>query len=54
MFLIRAREAASGCCKSGCCKQTKNGTSKRDVGADSNPATQAKDTVGGCCAENRK
>ncbi|XP_011864903.1 PREDICTED: uncharacterized protein LOC105560402 isoform X2 [Vollenhovia emeryi] len=51
----KAREAAGGCCMSGCCK-TKNGGSERDsAGADG--VTQAKDTVGrsgGCCAENRK
>ncbi|XP_077266643.1 uncharacterized protein LOC143899837 [Temnothorax americanus] len=52
----KAREAAGGCCMSGCCKQTKNEKNERDsAGADC--ATQAKDTVhppGGCCAENRK
>lgn len=55
-IFIRAREAAGGCCMSGCCKQNENRKSERDsAGADC--TTQAKDTVhhsGGCCAENRK
>lgn len=53
MFFIRAREAAGGCCMSGCCKLSKNKKSERDLaGADC--ATQMKDTVKECCAENRK
>lgn len=53
IFLIRAREAAGGCCMSGCCKLSKNEKSERDsAGADC--ATQMKDTVKGCCPENRK
>ena len=51
MLFIRAREAAGGCCMSGCCK-FKNEKSERDsAGADS--STQMKDTAGRCC-ENRK
>ncbi|XP_018375452.1 PREDICTED: uncharacterized protein LOC108769130 isoform X3 [Trachymyrmex cornetzi] len=49
----KAREAAGGCCMSGCCKQTKNGKSERDsAGADC--STQMKGTAERCCAENRK
>lgn len=53
MLFIRAREAAGGCCMSGCCKQIKNGKSKKDsAGADC--STQMKDTAERCCAENKK
>ncbi|XP_036144091.1 uncharacterized protein LOC118646001 isoform X4 [Monomorium pharaonis] len=48
----KAREAAGGCCMSGCCKQTKNEKSERNsTGAN---CTQIKDTVRGCCSENHR
>ncbi|XP_036144081.1 uncharacterized protein LOC118646001 isoform X2 [Monomorium pharaonis] len=51
-MITRAREAAGGCCMSGCCKQTKNEKSERNsTGAN---CTQIKDTVRGCCSENHR
>lgn len=51
-FFIRAREAAGGCCMSGCCKQTKNGQRMTNsVEADCTSQTK---NIEGCCAEKRK
>lgn len=51
--ITRAREAAGGCCMSGCCKQYKD--EKREAESAGIDCTkQMKDTVGKCCAENRK
>lgn len=46
----KAREAAGGCCMSGCCKDARNGKGKeKEKGAEA-----GSEAAGGCCAGNRK
>ncbi|EFN84441.1 hypothetical protein EAI_15507 [Harpegnathos saltator] len=47
----RAREAAGGCCMSGCCKLRGKDELKQECCEN---GKQAKNNAEGCCAENRK